>query len=399
MIRRMTATVGNSDDIVLSVAIDPMRCAVTAYGREAVVFAAGQVIDRIYRGFGVEAEFVRRSSLECQIRIGGHPDRAEFIRKANGILGAHVVETREHTYFIETCIGVAIGADLPSGPTADNLVEYADAALCSALSRRFIVAYAGPTVAESVRGDVDLACRMKLSDDEDFFVVYQPLVDLPDRRVLGYESLLRWRTPEGIVSPDVFMTVAESTSMIVPLGRRSIREAVSALATDITPRHGPDAFISINLSTQQLYDQGIADYVVGLVDEFGVRAQQIWIEIRENEVINLDSIAADAIEQLHLAGCRICVDDLGSGFSALSYLRDLPVDVLKVDRSLIARLVDDGGINRSVVQAICDMARAAGIQTVAEGVEDAALLPELASLGFDVGQGFLFGRPADSPSA
>lgn len=382
--------------VAIAVVLDPSHRATTAYGHDRVVQAGAPVLREILEHLGHLDDVVVRSDLGWLIRISGESDPARFVYRLRDVLGPHLIELDGETCVVETSMGVAIGSDLPSVSSAVELDRYADAALATALQCRFRVTYADARMRDSVVGAVDLARRLKQSADSDFFVMYQPLVRLADRHIAGYESLLRWRTQDGIVTPDRFMSVAESTSMIVPLGRRTISQAIATLATRISPGLGTEAFVSINLSDQQLFDTTVTDYIGRLVAEYGVAPQQIWVEVRENEMIQLDTLASRTIERLHELGCRICIDDLGSGFSALSYVRDLPIDVLKVDRSLIGRLIDNGP-DRALVRAICEVARATGIVTVAEGIEDADVLPHLTDLGFDLGQGYFFGRPGSSP--
>lgn len=128
------------------------------------------------------------------------------------------------------------------------------------------------------------------------------------------------------------------------------------------------------------------------IDKYGLGPGQIWIEVQENEVIDFDTEAQRAVERLHESGCTISIDDLGSGFSALRYVRDLPVDVVKVDRALISAIADDPA-DRAVVRAICEMAETMDISTVAEGVERKADFDSVVELGFQFAQGIYFGAP------
>ncbi len=177
------------------------------------------------------------------------------------------------------------------------------------------------------------------------------------------------------------------------IGRHAIGEAIRDLATDISDlAGGEEAFVSLNLSAQQLSDDGLACFLDGLIRDHGVDPARVWIEVREDQVIRLETSAARTVNALHDLGCTICVDDLGAGFSALRYVRDLPVDVLKVDRTLIAQLVHSHS-DRAVVRAISEMAAATGLRMVAEGIESDDVLGVLTELGFDYAQGFFFGRP------
>lgn len=224
-------------------------------------------------------------------------------------------------------------------------------------------------------------------------VYYQPIVRLSDDVTVGWESLLRWTTAGSVRSPDAFMPVAEATSLIIPIGRRAIRAVFADLAGRIGRTEGDEAFVSINLSAKQLWDESLPAYFSELGAEYGVEPSRVWIEVSEIDVIRPVGAAARTLFALHDLGCTICVDDLGSGFSALRYVRDLPVEVLKVDRTLVTPLPDSTA-DRAVVDAICTMAKATGLRVVAEGIETQDELDEVNKLCFDLGQGYLLGRPA-----
>lgn len=388
---RTGSDVAAAGEAAIVLRADPYHRAVTAYGRDVAVSLAAKMMASV-RDQLKPTEFTMRSAFECFLTLTWNGSRSELDDLLRRMPAAQLVDLDGRPEVIGATMGVAVRRDLPIAEPGDGLMAYADAALCTALRRRYKVAYADSSMLDTIRAEMDMVRRLRVSGDDSFFVVYQPLVELGDLQVRGFESLLRWRTPDGVVSPDAFISVAESSSLIVPIGWHSIRQTIATLATDITPRFGSQTCVTVNLSGQQLLDTQIANYIGGLIEEYRVDPAQVWVEIRENQVISLDSSAAHAVEQLHDIGCRICIDDLGSGFSALSYVRDLPVDVLKVDRSLISNLVNDG-YDRAVVEAICEMAKAMGIVTVAEGIESPEILAKVTALGFDIGQGYLFGRP------
>ena len=389
--RGCTASGGAGDKVVIMVRVDPHHRATAAYGRDVAVRLAGRVMSSLQEQLNPAAIAIH-TDFEWAITMVWQESRTQLVDLLRRMPAVPLVTLDGRAYVIDALMGVAYSGDLPTADSPDELQAHADAALCDALRRQFTTSYAGPLTLGALRDEVDLVRRLRSSKGDDFFVVYQPLVGLDDLEVRGFESLLRWDAPEAIVTPEMFMSEAESSSLIVPISWHSIRESIAALATQISQRFGPTSFVSINLSRQQLLDAEIVEYIGDLIREYGVDPARIWVEIGEDQMIALDSSAAQAVVQLHAIGCRICVDDLGSGFSALSYIRDLPVDVLKIDRSLISNLVA-GGHDRAVVQAICEMAMATGIVTVAEGIESADVLAEVKALGFDLGQGYLFGRP------
>lgn len=381
----------------IAVAADPYHRAAVAYGRAESALIADEFVDQVLRPVSPGARFEQRSAFEWLIWLSAHdPGLAGLIDAARGHLLSRQVEYGGVARFLDICMGVAVGADLPEAGTARAVTDCADAALSTAILQHQTVVFADSLTPEQIRKDVDIATRLSRSGGNDFVLHYQPIVTLPDRRTVGYESLLRWNTEAGLLSPEVFLAVAEDTSLIVPIGRHAIGEAIRALATAVVPTIGEHSFVSFNLSAQQLWDPTIARSVRELIDANAVAARQVWIEIRENDAVDLGTPAARAVEQLHEIGCTICIDDLGSGFSALRYVRDLPVDVVKVDKTLIDGVLDDPA-SEALVHAIRDVAQSTGIAMVAEGVDDAALVPALRELGFEFAQGYLFGQPSPLP--
>ncbi|WAC56751.1 EAL domain-containing protein [Gordonia sp. SL306] len=385
---------GLAGTTAIAMAADPYHRAAVAYGRAESALIADRFVDEVLRPLSPTANFERRSAFEWLIWLPPtEPGLEGLVSAVRGSLSSRRLEMGGVACFLDICAGVAVSADLPSVATSDALTQFADSALSTAITRQHNVVFADPTTPVRIREDVEIATRLSRSDDNDFVLHYQPIVTLPDRRTVGYESLLRWNTEAGLLSPDAFLSVAEETSLIVPIGRHAIGEAVRALSSEIVPAIGEEAFVAINLSAQQLWDSAIGTYTQELVDTNGVEPGQIWIELSENEAVGLGTPAALAVQQLHEIGCIICVDDLGSGFSALRYVRDLPIGVLKVDKNLVDQIPDDAS-SRALVHAICDVAQATGVTMVAEGVEDEAIIPELQELGFDFAQGYLFGRPS-----
>jgi len=388
-------TLGTS---VIAVSVDPYHRAAVAYGQHESVVIADLFVEQVLKPIGPRAEFRRRSDLQWLIYLppaDGDDDargRNALIDAARTKLGAHTVSDGDRSWFLDVCMGVAVGDDLAGTENDDDLIRHADAALCTALDQRVAVVFARPNMWRRIRAEVDLAGWLTRSVERDFSVFYQPIVAVEDRRVVGYESLLRWHTESGVLAPDSFLSVAEGISLLAPIGRHAIGEAIRDLAGGITQASGPDTFVSINLSGQQLWDNGIVAYVGGLIAEHDLDPSRVWVEVREDQAIRVDTSAARAIDSLHDLGCTICIDDLGAGFSALRYVRDLPVDVLKVDRTLIAQLGDNAS-DRAVVRAIGEMAAATGVRMVAEGIESESMVPLLEEFGFDYAQGYLFGRP------
>lgn len=342
---------------------------------------------------GTTAEIIRRSDLEWLAYFEEADEAAQALLYQPWSYGSHAVDVNGTAYFLDVAIGIVRAADFPATVADEEIVSAADAALSRALVDGLSAVIASPSLAQSLRREISVANALIASGDDDFPVYYQPIVRLSDNVTVGWESLLRWTTASTVRSPDVFMPVAEATSLIIPIGRRAIRAVFADLGSRIGGAHSDEAFVSINLSAKQLWDETLPTYFAELVDDYGVDPRRVWIEVSEIDVIRPAGAAARTLFALHDLGCTICVDDLGSGFSALRYVRDLPIEILKVDRTLVTPLADSTA-DRAVVDAICTMAKVTGLRVVAEGIETEAELAEVNDLGFDLGQGYLLGRPA-----
>ena len=264
------------------------------------------------------------------------------------------------------------------------------------------------------RGDpwavFDLAMRQRLSERlsleaelhmalrcEQFVVHYQPIVDMDSERVIGYEALVRWEHPErGLVPPGVFIEVMEETGLILELGEWVLRTACREIMTAF-PGTGADLpSVSVNVSRRQLRPT-FAQEVKALLDEVGFDPQRLKLEITETAILQQPEFAVETLRQLRALGIQIMMDDFGTGHSSLGVLQVLPIDQLKIDRSFIHRIGDDAQA-AEMVRAIIAMGRGLGLRIVAEGVETPTQLDSLRSFDCDLGQGFLFARPAELPA-
>ncbi len=350
-------------------------------------------VDEVLERTGTTAEIIRRSDLEWLAYLDETDDAAVELLYQPWSYGSHAVDVDGSVYLLEVAMGIVRAADFPPAVTEEEIIAAADAALSRALVDGLSAVIANPSLTQSLRREISVANALITADDADFPVYYQPIVRLSDDVTVGWESLLRWTSAGSMHSPDAFMPVAEATSLIIPIGRRAIRRVFADLAGRIGRMEGDEAFVSINLSAKQLWDESLPAYFAELGAEYGVEPRRVWIEVCEIDVIRPAGAAARTLFALHDLGCTICVDDLGSGFSALRYVRDLPVEVLKIDRTLVTPLPDSSA-DRAVVDAICTMAKAAGLRVVAEGIETEDELDEVNKLSCDLGQGYLLGRPA-----
>jgi diguanylate cyclase (GGDEF)-like protein len=229
---------------------------------------------------------------------------------------------------------------------------------------------------------------------------YQPLVDLATGTLAGAEALVRLQDPDrGLIQPAEFIPVAEETGLVVPLGAWVVAEAAAQAAAwqALQPVGAPPMTVSINLSGRQLSTPGFAVNVGAAIARSGADASHLCFEVTENTLLDAGGSSVATLERLKELGVRVAIDDFGTGHSSLTWLRRLPADFLKVDRTFVAGLGTDPG-DTAIVRAVLDLGRALGLTTVAEGVETPEQLAALRDLGCDWAQGFHLARPAPPES-
>jgi EAL domain-containing protein (putative c-di-GMP-specific phosphodiesterase class I) len=229
---------------------------------------------------------------------------------------------------------------------------------------------------------------------QEFVVYYQPIVRQETGEIIGAEALVRWMHPtRGIVPPLEFIPLAEETGLIVPLGGWILRQACHQLAEWQRLRGGGEPFVmNVNLSSRQLVRDAIADEVAAAVDESGIRASWLVLEVTETVLMADPVVAATALGHIRDLGVRVALDDFGSGYSSLSHLRRFPIDIVKIDKSFVDD-VAHAGAESAIARGIIELGRAMNIQTVAEGIEVDEQAEVLRTLGCELGQGFFFAKP------
>jgi diguanylate cyclase (GGDEF)-like protein/PAS domain S-box-containing protein len=302
-----------------------------------------------------------------------------------------------HEVFISASIGIAIRRD---GDTASEMLRNADVAMYTAKTKgkaRFEIFE--PAMHDAVVARLGLEAELRRAIERQEFVVhYQPIVRLQSNEIIGAEALVRWVHPtRGMVLPEEFIPLAEETSLIVPLGGWILRQSCRQLAEWQRARGGGDPFVmNVNLSSRQLMREGIAEEVAAAIDESGIRASWLVLEVTETVLMADPPAAAVALGQIRDLGVRVALDDFGSGYSSLSHLRHFPIDIVKIDKSFVDDVAGDGA-ESAIARGIIDLDRAMRIQTIAEGIEAGAQADRLRDLGCELGQGFFFAE-ALSPS-
>ncbi len=324
--------------------------------------------------------------------VGGDADALALSHRIDAaIVPPIVVAGRE--LFVTASTGIALSTD--GSETAATLLSHADAAMYRAkdAGRGRSVLYDAMTRGRSGdRLELELDLRQALERDE-LSLVYQPIVDLRDGRTRAVEALLRWNHPvRGPVRPDVFIPVAEDAGLIIDIGRWVLEHAVAQVAEWQRTQPGARGLgVNVNVSGRQLFSDSLIPDVERVMEESGIAPGTLGLEITESVLLN-EGDASATFEVLRRRGARLSLDDFGTGYSSLSYLRRFPLDTLKIDRSFVSCLGEDHE-NAALVETIVSMARALGLDVVAEGVETEEQLRLLRELGCDRAQGFLLARP------
>jgi diguanylate cyclase (GGDEF)-like protein len=296
--------------------------------------------------------------------------------------------------FVSVSVGIAVSDGAHDTP--ERMMRDADVAMftAKALGRSRIEVFDDAMRARAVeRLEVERSLRRALLRDE-LRVHYQPLVSFDCSEVTGFEALLRWQHPErGLLGPADFLPIAEETGLIVPIGAwvlRAVCFQAAAWAADAPEGH--EMRVAVNLSARQLAHPDLVATVAEALAQSGLPPHLLVLEITESVLMTDRELAVTILHALRSLGVRLSIDDFGTGQSSLGYLKTLPVDSLKIDRSFVDGLGTDPD-DSAIVEAVVHMGHALGLTVTAEGIETPAQLSELRALGCDLGQGFYFARP------
>jgi diguanylate cyclase (GGDEF)-like protein len=290
-------------------------------------------------------------------------------------------------------IGVAVG--MPGRDNSTDLLCHADEAVLTAKrggGNQVAVSTDDMSLKSAVRNDIELHLQGDI-DTGALLLHYLPEVDLWTGAVVAAEALVRWRHPIwGLLLPDSFIGVAESTNLAGEFGRRVMRSACAEFSRWRSNGVGQSALLRINVSPVQLTTRGFASSVADTIAEFGIDAGSVCLEITERAVVHDIEATRKTLSDLKEVGVQIAIDDFGTGYAVLSHLKSLPVDMLKIDSGFVRDLGTNAG-DLAIVRAIIGLAEAFGLQVVAEGVETPAAALTLMQHGCHRAQGFLFSRP------
>jgi EAL domain-containing protein (putative c-di-GMP-specific phosphodiesterase class I) len=222
---------------------------------------------------------------------------------------------------------------------------------------------------------------------------YQPIGDLHTGTLVGLEALARWQHPtQGLLPPSAFIALAEESGAILGVGAWALETAAKQLKLWQVRYRRPDLWMSVNVSVRQLDAPGFASQVKTIIENSGIDPHTLTVEVTESVLADTHGLAATALTELRKLGVRVALDDFGTGYSSIGYLRQLPIDSIKIDRSFVSG-ANDGGPEDALLGAIVSMAHHLGLGVIPEGIENIDQLTLLTDLGCEIGQGFLLSRP------
>ena len=295
------------------------------------------------------------------------------------------------TLHVRGSMGIARYPD--DGEDVGTLLRHADAAMYSAKRshRRHEFFVSGRDDHSPGRLAMAGELRRALEQDE-LDVHYQPQVQLDSGTVSSVESLVRWVRPgQSPIPPSEFITVAEHTGLIAPLTKYVLERAIADCAA--WRRDGLELAVAVNLSVRSILDHELPGEIAWMLSKAGLEPACLELEITESVLMADPGRAHAFLTELRDIGIRLSVDDFGTGYSSLAYLKDLPIDAIKIDRSFVANIEDDPG-DAMLVKSIVDLGHNLGLKVVAEGVESNGMLEALIAVDCDFAQGYLFSRPA-----
>ena len=297
----------------------------------------------------------------------------------------------EVNFSVTTSIGVAVASKDSTGPV---LLREADLALYEAKAQgRNRVQFCDDELKNRQSEQTSVEQRLALAiTSDDLRLHFQPIIDADSMRIRSVEALLRWPTADGrFESPGEFIPIAERSDLILRIDKWVLEAVCKQISTWETQPELSELSVSVNLSARSVSRPDLAERVLGALHEHKVSAERLTIEVTETALLDDVQTAAASLKELRAAGVKVAIDDFGTGFASLAQLRRLPLDVLKIDQGFVANI--DRPDDRSLIQLTIDTGHLLGASIVAEGVESTDQHDTLVSLGIDMAQGYLFGRP------
>jgi diguanylate cyclase (GGDEF)-like protein/PAS domain S-box-containing protein len=385
-----------TDLAVLFCDLDRFKVINDSMGHAAGDGVLAAIAERLRAVIGPGDTVARMGDDEFVVCCEGVDDVGGAITIADRISGAlaESVVVEGHEVFVTASIGIRVLTGAGPIEPAESLLRDADAAMYQAKHSGGNCSYVFDESLRQRQGSrLEIECDLHHALERgELRVHYQPVVSVTDGILAGVEALLRWEHPDkGMMLPFDFISVAEETGLIVPMGLWVLDQACQQLHDWTRLGAGP-LTMAVNVSPRQLRSPGLASQVAEILRRTGVRPGDLCLEITETALIEDVDVADGVLAALRELGVRIALDDFGTGYSSLNHLHQFPVDVLKIDRSFIAHLGSDVEAT-AIVTSVVHLAQALGLEVVAEGVETAGQLGQLRLFGCQLAQGYFWGRP------
>ncbi len=353
-----------------------------------------EIATRMKHVFRESDTFARFGGDEFTVLVPDLESETDMITPTEKILDAiqQPIRVNGHELNVTASIGITIFPN--DGQEAETLLKHADNAMYTAKAEgrntyRFFTLEMHEKAQRQHRIANDIKNAVKLGL---FTVHYQPVIDVENHRLCGAEALIRWRHPtRGFISPEEFIPVAESLNLIAPIGEFVMDRACRFVAALNEGRDQPLS-IAINVSSLQFVHDNCADKWLQMIDDAGIGCDNVVIEITESLMMNHKDLYLRHLHKLRARGIKIALDDFGTGFSSLSYLKALPVDIIKIDRSFIRDVLVDAS-DASLVESILDIAQNFSLDVIAEGVEEAGHADFLEARPCGYAQGYYYSKP------
>lgn len=375
--------------------IDNLKTINDSLGHESGDEILRQVAQRLRHFEKNDIQSSRYGGDEFLLIIKNYDSDAELLHLVNSIQ-----EILRETYLIfnaelksTVSIGIAVYPD--DANTVQELLKYADIAMTDAKHRgKNTLSLFHSVMQENLLSRINMEKKMILAlENEQFKVYYQPQFDVTTKQLRGFEALVRWHDSElGNIGPDTFISIAEETRLIIPLGDWILRTACKSLA-EWQHSCGFNGIMSINVSPIQLQQESFIDDLKTVISDYNIPPESLEIEITEGVLIHNFEQSIKLLQEIKDLGIGISLDDFGTGYSSLSYLQFLPLTTLKIDKSFIANITKNKSIEYDITDAIVSLVNKLGLDTIAEGVETDDQLSVIQKIHCKTIQGFLTGRP------
>jgi diguanylate cyclase (GGDEF)-like protein len=299
----------------------------------------------------------------------------------------------QRAVFSSVSIGIAVGNKEYNG--AEEILRDADIAMYHAKENEKGIAVFNRSMHTRAITLLQVETDLRHAIERNELCAYfQPIIELETMKLVGFESLMRWNHPtKGLVPPNDFIPVSEDTNLIIPMTLWMLRHSCEQLVRwqKLSP-YNQNLFLSVNLSGKHFADKQLVNQVKRVLDDTGLNPSCLKLEITESAVMGNAEAAIKMLKQLKTLGVRLSIDDFGTGYSSLSYLHRFPIDTLKIDRSFVSTM-EDSSENGEIVRTVIALAKALGMNVVAEGIETVHQVHQLRILTCEYGQGYLFSRP------